>query len=143
MYTKASLYENMVPPKSSNKLIFSEISPMWSERLNRARDNISPFAPIRSRWYRELTISSACVIGEAYGFSSSYVHKCKTCKEFGFQFMYYFLIQSDSGIENAKLDFEDHWNKNHSEIKTENENKIKGDVNSHSQIQSCSLSLNS
>jgi hypothetical protein len=59
------------------------------------------------------------------------------------QFMYYFLIQSDSGIENAKLDFEDHWNKNHSEIKTENENKIKVDVNSHSQIQSCSLSLNS
>ncbi len=143
MYTKASLYENRVHPKSSNKLQFSEISPMWSERLNQARDDISPFALMRSRWYHELTISSACVVGEAYGFSSSYVHKCKTCKELGMQFMYYFLIHSDSGIENAKLDFEDHWNKNHSEIKTENENKIKGDVNSHSQIQSCSLSLNS
>ena len=135
MYTKASLYENMVLPKSSNKLIFSEISPMWSERLNQARENISSFAPIRSRWYRELTISSACVVGEAYGFSSSYVHKCKTCKELGFQFMYYFLIQSDSGIENAKLDFEDHWNKEHSKIKTKD--KIK--VDTDSQVQSHSV----
>jgi hypothetical protein len=135
MYTTASLYENMVPPKSSNKLIFSEISPMWSERLNQARENISSFAPIRSRWYRELTISSACVVGEAYGFSSSYVHKCKTCKELGFQFMYYFLIQSDSGIENAKLDFEDHWNKEHSKIKTKD--KIK--VDTDSQVQSHSV----
>ena len=57
--------------------------------------------------------------------------------------MYYFLIQSDSGIENAKLDFEDHWNKEHSEIKTKNKNKIKVDVDSHSQIQSYPLSLNS
>ena len=135
MYTKASLYENMVHSKSSNKLIFSEISPMWSERLNQARENISSFAPIRSRWYRELTISSACVVGEAYGFSSSYVHKCKTCKELGFQFMYYFLIQSDSGIENAKLDFEDHWNKEHSKIKTKD--KIK--VDTDSQVQSHSV----
>jgi len=59
------------------------------------------------------------------------------------QFMYYFLIQSDSGIENVKLDFEDHWNKEHSEIKTRNKNKIKVDVDSQSQIQSYLLSLNS
>jgi hypothetical protein len=112
---------------------------MWSERLNQARDNISPFAPILSRWYHELTISSTCVVGEAYGFSSSYVHKCKLCKELSFQFMYCFLIQSDSGIENAKLDFEDHWNKEHSEIKTKN--KMKVDANS--QIQSYSASASS
>lgn len=71
-------------------------------------------------------------MGEAYGFSSSYVHKCKTCKELGFQFMYCFLIQSDLGIENAKLDFEDHWNKEHSEIKTKDKIKVDKD----SQIQS-------
>ena len=115
MYAKASLYDNIVHHRSPEKLLFSEISPMWYERLNQARDNISPFAPIRSRWYHELTISSTCVIGEAYGFSSSYVHKCKTCKKISLQFMFYFLIQSDSGIENAKLDFTDHWNKEHSE----------------------------
>ena len=134
---------NLADHKSQSKLQFSEISPIWSQRLDQARDNISPFAPIRSRWYRELTISSACVVGEAYGFSSSYVHKCKTCKELGMQFMYYFLIQSDSGIENVKLDFEDHWNKEHSEIKTRNKNKIKVDVDSQLQIQSYLLSLNS
>ena len=128
---QSSVYENMVHSKSSNKLLFSEISPMWSKRLNQARDNISPFASIRSQWYRELTISSACVVGEAYGFSSSYATKCKTCKKLGLEFMFYFLLQSDSGIENAKLDFTDHWNKEHSENK--NKNKTKIDVNS--QIQ--------
>ena len=129
----------MISPRSPNKLLFSEISPMWSERLNQARDNISPFAHIRSRWYHELTISSACVVGEAYGFSSSYVDKCKTCKELGLQFMFYFLIQSDSVIEKAKLDFEDHWNKENSEIKTGNKTK----VDANSQIQSYSMSANS
>jgi hypothetical protein len=49
--------------------------------------------------------------------------------------MYYFLIQSDSGIENAKLDFEDHWNKEHSKIKTKD--KIK--VDTDSQVQSHSV----
>jgi hypothetical protein len=53
--------------------------------------------------------------------------------------MNYFFIQSDSGIENAKLDFEDHWNKEHSEIKTKN--KMKVDANS--QIQSYSASASS
>lgn len=136
---KASLYDNIVRHRSPKKLLFSEISPMWSERLNQARDNISPFAPIRSRWYHELTISSACVVGEAYGFSSSYVHKCKTCKELGLQFMFCFLIQSDSEIEKAKLDFTDHWNKEHSEIKTKNKMKVDAD----SQIPSYSISANS
>jgi len=130
-----SSYENMVRHRSPNKLQFSEISPMWSERLNQARDSISSFASIRSRWYHELTISSACVVGEAYGFSSSYVHKCKTCKELGLQFMFNFLIQSNSRIEKTKFDFEDHWNKEHSEIKTNNKTK----VDANSQIQSYSV----
>ncbi|MGA7900270.1 MAG: hypothetical protein WCA39_15555, partial [Nitrososphaeraceae archaeon] len=55
---KASLYDNIVRHRSPKKLLFSEISPMWSERLNQARDNISPFAPIRLRWYHELKNSS-------------------------------------------------------------------------------------
>jgi hypothetical protein len=127
---QTSLYKNIVHPKTPIKILFSEISPMWSDRLNQAKDNISSFAPIRSQWYRELTISSACVVGEAYGFSSSYVQRCKTCKELGMQFMDYFLIQSDSGIEVAKLDFTDHWNKEHSEITTKNKNKMKVDTGS-------------
>ena len=45
--------------------------------------------------------------------------------------MFYFLIQSNSRIEKAELDFTDHWNKEHSAIK--NRNKIK--VNTNSQIE--------
>ena len=143
MYTKASVYDSVVSHRPSNKLLFSEISPMWSERLNQARDNISPFAPIRLQWYKELRNSSKCVVGEAYGFSSSYVSKCKECNKLGWRFMFYFLIQSDSRIEKTKLDFTDHWNQEHSEIETKNKNKMKLDTESDSQIQSHSVSVNS
>jgi hypothetical protein len=112
---------------------------MWSERLNQARDNISPFASVRLKWYYELKESSKCVVGEAYGFSSSYVSKCKQCNQLGWRFMFYFLIQSDSRIEKNKLDFEDHWNKEHSEITIRNKNKMKVDANMDSQIQSYSV----
>ena len=87
----------------------------------------------------QFSVSSACVVGEAYGFSTSYLHKCKTCKELGLQFMFCFLIQSDSEIEKAKLNFTDHWNKEHSEIKTKNKMKVDAD----SQIPSYSISANS
>lgn len=125
MHTEASLYENTVHYRPSDELLFSEISPRWSERLNQARDSISPFSPIRLRWYHELKNSSTCVVGEAYGFSSSYVSKCKKCNKLGWRFMFYFLIQSNSRIEKTKINFADHWNKVHSEIK--NRNKAKAD----------------
>ena len=126
MYTKTLFYNSVVAHSPPNKLLFSEISPMWSERLNQARDNISRFAPIRLQWYYELKESSKCVVGEAYGFSSSYVSKCKKCNRIGWKFMFYFLIQSNTRIEKTKLDFEDHWNKEHSEIKTKNKMKVNG-----------------
>lgn len=136
---QTSLYKNIVHPKTPIKILFSEISPMWSDRLNQAKDNISSFAPIRSQWYRELTISSACVVGEAYGFSSSYVCKCKKCNQLGWKFMFYFLIQSNSRIEKTKHDFEDHWNKEHPETTTRNKNKMKAGADLDLQIQSYSV----
>jgi hypothetical protein len=139
MYPTTLFYDSVVSHKPSNKVLFSEISPMWSERLNQARDNISPFASVRLKWYYELKESSKCVVGEAYGFSSSYVSKCKKCNKIGWRFMFYFLIQSDSRIEKNKLDFEDHWNKEHSEITTRNKNKTKADANIDLQIQSYSV----
>ena len=101
-----------------DELLFSEISPMWSERLNLARDNISPISVTRLRWYLELKNSSTCVVGEAHGFSAAYVSKCYKCNKLGWRFMFYFLIQSDSRIEKTKIKFVDHWNREHSFKKT-------------------------
>jgi hypothetical protein len=124
-------YDNIASYRSPNKLLFSEISPIWSERLKQARYNVPPFSTIRLQWYRELKNSSTCVVGEAYGFSSNYVSKCKECNKLGWRFMFYFLIQSDSRIEKTKIKFADHWNKEHSNIKNRNEIK----VNTNSQVE--------
>jgi len=123
MAAKISLLEEDLlhqKTQTQNKLEFSEISPMWSERLNRARNNISPFSLIRLRWYQKLKNSETCVVGEAYGFSSSYVSRCKECNKLGWRFMFYFLIQSNSGIEKTKIKFAKHWNKKHYAIKKRN-----------------------
>jgi hypothetical protein len=40
--------------------------------------------------------------------------------------LFYFLIQSNTRIEKTKLDFEVHWNKEHSEINTKNKMKVNG-----------------
>ena len=131
MDTKVSLNCNLSHRIPQNELLFSEISPIWSERLNQARDNISPFSLTRIRWYYELKNSSTCVVGEAYGFSSTYVSKCKKCNRLGWKFMFYFLIQSNSRIERTKIEFVNHWNKEHTEIKI----RKKLNTNTNSQIQ--------
>ncbi|MFZ0327303.1 MAG: hypothetical protein WAL66_08385 [Nitrososphaeraceae archaeon] len=131
MDTKVSLNYNLTHHKPQNELLFSEISPFWSERLNHARDNISPFSLARIRWYYELKNSSTCVVGEAYGFSSTYVSKCKKCNRLGWKFMFYFLIQSNSSIERTKIKFVDHWNKEHYEVKI----RKKLNTNTNSRIQ--------
>jgi hypothetical protein len=109
-----SSYNNLSHDELQHELLFSEISPMWSERLNLARDNISPISVTRLRWYLELKNSSTCVVGEANGFSAAYVSKCYKCNKLGWRFMFYFLIQSDSRIEKTKIKFVDHWNREHS-----------------------------
>jgi hypothetical protein len=144
MNTKVSLYNNnnLYHHKSQNESIFSEISPIWSERLNQARDNISPFSLTRLRWYYELKNPSKCVVGEAYRFSSIYTSECKKCSRLGWRFMFYFLIQSNSRIEQTKLDFADHWNKEHSEIKTKNKMRTNEHSNTNSQVKGYHLTVN-
>ncbi len=100
-------------PIKGTEPIFSEIAPIWSERLIQARDKISPISITRLKWYQELKNSSTCVVGEAHGFSADYVSKCGQCNKLAWRFMFYFLIQSDSRIEKTKVKFVHHWNNEH------------------------------
>ena len=100
-------------PLKGTEPIFSEIAPIWSERLIQARDEISPISITRLKWYQELKNSSTCVVGEAHGFSADYVSKCGQCNKLAWRFMFFFLIQSDSRIERTKVRFVHHWNKEH------------------------------
>jgi hypothetical protein len=103
MYNKLSL-ETIKP------LTLNDISPKWAERLHRLP---FPLSFQWLRWYSEIKYASKCVVGEAYGFSSSYIYNCKECDRFGWKFMLSFMIYSYSKLEENKQLFVKHWNEKH------------------------------
>jgi hypothetical protein len=71
---------------------------MWAKRLEGSK--LLPLLSLRRlRLYVELKRTSKCVVGEAYGFSSSYVYDCKRCSKISWKFMFYFMIHSYSKLE--------------------------------------------
>ena len=86
------------------------ISPIWAKRLEESK--LLPLLSLRRlRLYVELP--PKCVVGEAYGFSSSYVSNCKGCSKIAWKFMFYFMICSYSKLEQTKKEFVKHWSEKH------------------------------
>jgi hypothetical protein len=93
-------------------LIFDTIAPIWAKRLEESK--LLPILSLRRlRLYLELRDTSKCVVGEAYGFSSSYISSCKRCSKVGWKFMFYFMIHSYSKLERTKNEFVKHWGEKH------------------------------
>jgi hypothetical protein len=93
-------------------LTLDVISPIWAKRLEESK--LLPILSLeRLRLYLELKDTSKCVVGEAYGFSSSYVSNCKRCSIIGWKFMFYFMICSYSKLEGTKKEFLKHWGEKH------------------------------
>ncbi|PWU79935.1 MAG: hypothetical protein DLM72_14805 [Candidatus Nitrosopolaris wilkensis] len=94
------------------ELTLSDISPKWAKRLGEQLP--VPMSITWLRWYFELKRASRCVVGEAYGYSSSFVFDCRECDEIGWRFMLYFTVHSFSRLEENKQRFVKHWNNEHS-----------------------------
>jgi len=93
-------------------LTLDVISPIWAKRLEESK--LLPILSLeRLQLYLELKDTSKCVVGEAYGFSSSYVSSCKRCSIIGWKFMFYFMICSYSKLEGTKKGFLKHWGEKH------------------------------
>jgi hypothetical protein len=93
-------------------LTLDTISPIWAKRLEESK--LLPLLSLRRlRLYVELKHTSKCVVGEAYGFSSSYVYDCKRCSKIAWKFMFYFMICSYSKLEGTKKEFLKHWGEKH------------------------------
>jgi hypothetical protein len=92
-------------------LKLKHISPMWDSRLSQKWPRL--FSKMWFKWYFELKRTSKCVVGEAYGFSSSYIHRCKECDDIGWKFMIYFTINSKRKLDLNKERFVRHWNEIH------------------------------
>ena len=88
------------------------ISPTWAKKLEESK--LLPLLSLeRLQMYLELRDTSKCVVGEAYGFSSSYEYSCKPCSKIGWKFMLYFMIHSYSKLERTKKEFVKHRSEEH------------------------------
>jgi hypothetical protein len=93
-------------------LMLDTISPIWAKKLEESK--LLPVLSLkRLRLYVELKHTSKCVVGEAYGFSSSYVFDCKCCSKIAWKFMFYFMIHLYSKLEETKKEFVKHWSEKH------------------------------
>jgi hypothetical protein len=110
MQVKTYLNDNEI--QNQELLTLDIISPTWAKRLEESK--LLPLLSLRRlQLYLELRDTSRCVVGEAYGFSSSYVSNCKACSKIALKFMFYFMIHSYSKLEATKKEFVKHWSEKH------------------------------
>jgi hypothetical protein len=109
MHVKTYQNDNV---QNQELLALDAISPIWTKKLEESK--LLPLLSLGGlRLYLELKDTSKCVVGEAYGFSSSYVYSCKRCSKIGWKFMFYFMICSYSKLEDTKDEFVKHWSEMH------------------------------
>ena len=93
-------------------LTLDTVSPIWAKRLEESKQ-LPILSLKRLKLYLELKDRSKCVVGEAHGFSSSYVSNCKRCSKIAWKFMFYFMIHSYSKLEGTGKKFVEHWSEKH------------------------------
>jgi hypothetical protein len=102
--------------QDQESLTLYAVSPRWAKRLEESK--IFPLLSLRRlQLYLELKDTSKCVVGEAHGFSSSYVYNCKPCSKIGWKFMFYFMIHSYSKLESTEKEFVRHWSEKHLHVR--------------------------
>jgi hypothetical protein len=117
LQTKLVFQKKRKQEKHQQKLFtFKDIAPKWAKRLEQQQEDgelphIISLTGIK--WYFELLSYSRCVVGEAHGFSSSYVYNCRKCYSLGWKFIESYTDCSCSEFENNKEEFVKHWNEEH------------------------------
>jgi hypothetical protein len=110
MQVKTYLSDNEI--QNQELLTLDTISPIWAKKLEESK-LLPLFSLRRLQLYIKLKRTSKCVVGEAYGFTSSYVYNCKGCSKISWKFMFYFMIHSYSKLEGTKNEFLKHWGEKH------------------------------
>ena len=103
--------KHLLVSKKRHEVSFDTVSPKWAKRLDQPLPIL--FSLRWLGWYSEIRCASRCVVGEAHGFSSSYLKTCSECNRSSIKFMYSFLVHSKSRLEKNKLMFVHHWNEQH------------------------------
>jgi hypothetical protein len=104
---------------------FKDISPQWFERLNIILDEDNNKkeneSDIIHKLYPEINSYEKCVVGEVYGYNSSYViegakKRCQQCVALSGNFSYYFRRFDKQKIIETIDEFTKHWNEQHTNV---------------------------
>ena len=102
-----------VKEQEKKPLTLKEIAPKWAKRLEQTNRLPFPLSLTWLKWYYELDHPSKCIVGEAYGYRSTYQKECKECNRLGWEFGGSFLSRSRLGLERDIDAFVEHWNEKH------------------------------
>ena len=102
--------------KTSNpsSLNLTDIAPKWADRFKQLP--VSKLSLKGIQWALELTAAEGCIVGEAYGFSASYLKTCKVCEMFCSNFQTNFIIRSYENLKKNTEKFVEHWNEKHTHV---------------------------
>ncbi len=102
--------------KTSNpsSLNLTDIAPKWADRFKQLP--VPKLSLKGIQWALELTAAEGCIVGEAYGFSSSYLKTCEVCQRIGRNFQTNFIIRSFENLKKNTEKFVEHWNEKHAHV---------------------------
>ena len=100
---------------NNNKITFEEIAPDWSKRLNKLT-TAKGISYEKDTMYSDISDYKKCIVGEAYGYSPSYVlygtiNHCMKCTGFSNDFAYAAKAYDSDKLIDTKQKLTEHWNK--------------------------------
>ena len=104
-----------------SSLTLTDIAPKWANRFKQLP--VPKLSWKGLQWAFELTAVDRCLVGEAHGFSDSYLQTCKACEMISSNFQINFIMRSYKNLKKNMETFVKHWNEKHAHIT--NELKIK------------------
>ena len=97
-----------------SSLNLTDIAPKWADRFKQLP--VSKLSLKGIQWALELTAAEGCIVGEAYGFSASYLKTCEVCQRIGRNFQINFIIRSFENLKKNTEKFVEHWNEKHTHV---------------------------
>jgi hypothetical protein len=98
---------------AESALTLGDIAPTWYRILGQ---RLQAYSLKRLLWYLHMASPETCIVGEAYGFSSSYMRDCADCVMFSRVFLHNFPAGSYGALYETIRQFIAHWNHHHKNI---------------------------
>lgn len=124
--------KNLSNNRNQHLIGLKDISPQWFEKLHKilGEDNKKENEDeIIHKLYPEINSYEKCMVGEAYGYDSSYViegakKRCQQCVVLSGNFSYYLRLFDKQKIIETIDEFTKHWNKQHKDVNMSNTNLL-------------------